>query len=171
VIQEKRCSMSCSSCRTILAGLAGGLALNLVMLLTFRLLGLGWNGGGILLDPSLQSPKVIAVWTQLEPIPLVVTNPMLIGMGLILFGVFHAFVYQWLAPAWPPGIMERAGRLAVLVFGLSFLFWEFFTPFNQLGEPLPLIGLELIFWAIIALAETFVIAAILETGVAAGKES
>jgi hypothetical protein len=171
VIQEKRCSMSCSSCRTILAGLAGGLALNLVMLLTFRLLGLGWNGGGILLDPSLQSPKVIAVWTQLEPIPLVVTTPALIGLGLILFGVFHAFVYQWLSPAWPAGITARALRLAVLVFGLSFLFWEFFTPFNMFGEPLSLIGLELLFWAVIALAETFVIAAILETGVAEGKES
>jgi hypothetical protein len=161
--------MSCSPCRTILAGLAGGVTLNLTMLLTFRLLGLGWNGGGILLDPSLQSPKVIAVWTQIQPIPLVVSNPMLIGMGLILFGVFHAFVYQWLAPAWPTGILERAGRLAVLVFGLSFLFWEFFTPFNMFGEPLPLIGLELVFWALIALAEAFVIAAISEGRPGAGR--
>ena len=42
------------------------------------------------------------------------------------------------------------------------MFWEFFTPFNQFGEPLPLVALELGFWAIIALAEAFVIAAILE---------
>jgi hypothetical protein len=160
--------MSCSSCRTILAGLAGGVALNLTMLLTFRLLGFGLNGGGILLDPALQGPKVIAVWTQIEPIPLVVSDPLFIGMGLILFAVFHAFVYQWLAPAWPTGILERAGRLAVLVFGLSFLFWEFFTPFNMFGEPLPLIGLELVFWALIALAEAFVIAVILEGGQEAG---
>ncbi len=160
--------MQCSPSRTILAGLAGGVALNIAMLLTFRLLGLGWDGGGILLDPALQSPKVIAVWTQLEPVPLVVTNPLLIGMGLILFGVFHAFVYQGLSPAWPAGITARAVRLAILVFGLSFLFWEFFTPFNMFGEPLPLIGLELVFWAIIALAEAFVIARILDGGQEAG---
>jgi hypothetical protein len=160
--------MSCSSCRTILAGLAGGVALNLTMLLTFRLLGFGLNGGGILLDPALQGPKVIAVWTQIEPIPLVVSDPLLIGMGLILFGVFHAFVYRWLAPAWPYGILERTWRLAALVFGLSFLFWEFFTPLNMFGEPLSLIGLELVFWAAIALVEAFVISAISERGTIAG---
>ena len=55
--------------KTIVAGLAGGMTLNIVMLLTFRLIGFGWNGGGILLDPSVQSPKLIAVWTKLEPLP------------------------------------------------------------------------------------------------------
>jgi hypothetical protein len=39
------------------------------------LIGFGWNGGGILLDPSVQSPKLIAVWTKLEPLPLVVNAP------------------------------------------------------------------------------------------------
>lgn len=45
---------------------------------------------------------------------------------------------------------------------LSFLFWEFFTPFNQFGEPLPLIALELGFWAAIALAEAYAIALVSE---------
>jgi hypothetical protein len=40
--------------------------------------------------------------------------------------------------------------------------WEFFTPFNLFGEPLPLIGLELVFWATIAFAEAFVIASVFE---------
>jgi hypothetical protein len=154
--------MSSSPLRTVLAGLAGGVALNITMLLTFRLLGFGLKGGGVLLDPALQGPKVIAVWTRIEPIPLVVSNPVPIVLGLMLFGILHAFVYRWLAPAWPHGILERAWRLAALIFGLSFLFWEFFTPLNMFGEPLPLIGLELIFWGIIALAESVVIAAILE---------
>lgn len=148
--------------KTFLAGIAGGVALNLVILLTFRLLGFGWNGRGILLDPSLQSPKLIAVWTQIEPLPLVVSQPAPIILGLVLFGIGHAFIYQWLAPAWPSGIKARAWRMAALVFFLSFLFWEFFTPFNQFGEPIPLIGLELIFWAIIAIAEAFAIAAVFE---------
>jgi hypothetical protein len=148
--------------KTIIAGLTGGITVNIVMLLTFRLIGFGWNGGGILLDPSVQSPKLIAVWTKLEPLPLVVNAPVPIILGLILFGIGHAFIYQWLAPFWPEGIKARAWRMAALVFFLSFLFWEFFTPFNQFGEPLHLIGLELIFWATIAIAEAFVIAAVFE---------
>jgi hypothetical protein len=56
--------------RTLIAGLAGGLAMNVVMLLTFRLAGFGWNGGGILLNPSVQSQKLITVWAQIEPLYL-----------------------------------------------------------------------------------------------------
>lgn len=44
----------------------------------------------------------------------------------------------------------------------TYLFWEFFTPFNQFGEPLPLIALELSFWLAVALAEGFAIAAVME---------
>lgn len=147
---------------TLLAGFVGGVALNLAMLLTFRLLGFGWDGGGILVDPSIQSHKLIAVWTQMEPIPLVVSNPAPIIVGFILFSIGHAFVYRWLAPAWPMGIKSRAWRLAVLVFFLSFLFFEFFTPFNMFGEPIPLIGLELMFWATIALTEALAIVTVFE---------
>lgn len=148
--------------KTLFAGFIGGLTLNLVMLLTFRLIGFGWNGEGILLNPSIQSPKLIAVWTQIEPIPLVVSRPAPIVIGLILFGIGHAFIYRWLAPAWPPGIKARAWRMAILVFCFGFLFWEFFTPFNQFGEPILLIGLELIFWATIAIAEALAIATVFE---------
>lgn len=52
--------------------------------------------------------------------------------------------------------------MAALVFFLSFLFWEFFTPFNQFGEPVKLIGLELTFWATIAFVESFVLASVFE---------
>lgn len=149
--------------RTILAGLGGGLTMNAVMLLTFRAFGFGWNGGGILLTSPSQSQKLIAVWTKLEPLPLVVSSPAPIIGGLILFGLGHAFVYKWLSAAWPPGIAPRALRLAGLLFFTVFLFWEFFTPFNLFGEPFPLIALELCFWATIAIAEAFVIASILES--------
>jgi len=150
--------------RTLVAGLAGGLAMNLTMLLTFRLIGFGWNGGGILLDPKLQSQKLIAVWTSLEPIPLVVANPFPIIGGLMLFGIGHAFIYKWLSVSWPVGILPRALRLAGLIFFMTFLFWEFFTPFNQFGEPLALIALELSFWLLIALAEAFAVVSVIETG-------
>jgi hypothetical protein len=148
--------------RTLLAGLAGGLALNLMMLLTFRLIGFGWNGDGFLLNPAIQSRKLIAVWTRLEPLPLVVANPLPIVVGLVLFGVLHAFIYRSVAPAWKRGLWARGTRFSLLIFVMGFLFWEFFTPFNQFGEPVWLIGVELVFWGTIALAEGLVISAIIE---------
>jgi hypothetical protein len=154
--------MKRSMMRTILAGLAGGAAMNLAMVLTFRAIGFGWDGDGILLTSPMQSSKLIAVWTELEPLPLVVAKPAPIIVGLLLFGVGHALIYRWLSVAWPPVVVPRALRLAGLLFFLTFLFWEFFTPFNQFGEPLPLIALELCFWALIALAESFAIAFVME---------
>jgi hypothetical protein len=148
--------------RTLLAGVAGGTAINAAMFMTFRILGFGWNGGGILLDPTVQSAKLISVWTETEPLPLVVSHPLTISLGLLLFGIGHAIVYRWLAPSWPSGSTAKALRMAGLIFFFSYVFWEFFTPFNQFGEPLTLIVLELSFWAIIALAESFVLAGVFE---------
>ncbi len=93
--------MKSSALRTVLAGLCAGIAMNLAMLLTFRSIGFGWRGKGILLDPNVQSRKLIAVWTEIEPLPLVVNNPAPIIVGIVLFGVIQAFVYRWLSPAWP----------------------------------------------------------------------
>lgn len=148
--------------RVLLAGLAGGMTTNALMLLTFRAIGFGWNGGGVLLASPIQSRKLIAVWTQLEPLPMVISNPAPIVSGLLLFAIGHAVLYKWLSVAWPPGLIRRALRFAALLFFMSFLFWEFFTPFNQFGEPLPLIFLELSFWAVIAIGEAFAISCVLE---------
>lgn len=153
--------------KTVVAGIAGGMAMNLAMLLTFRGIGFGWNGDGILLTSPIQSQKLIAVWTHLEPLPLVVASPAPIIIGMVLFGIVHAFIYGSISVAWPSGVLPRALRFAGVVFFMTFAFWEFFTPFNQFGEPLPLIALELLFWAIIAICEAFAIAFVLErkTGV------
>ncbi len=139
--------------RTILAGIGGGLSMNLVMLLTFRLLGFGWNGGGILLESPTQSKKLIAIWTEIEPIPLVVDTPAPIIIGIVIFGIIHAYLFSWISMAWPKGVVNRGLRFAGLVFVMTFLFWEFFTPFNMFGEPLHLIALELVFWGLIALSD------------------
>lgn len=139
--------------------------MNVVMLLTFRLLGFGWNGGGILLESPSQSKKLIAVWTEIEPIPLVVNSPSSIIIGIILFGIIHAYLFRWLSAAWPEGIFKRGVRFACIVFIMAFLFWEFFTPFNMFGEPLHLIAIELVFWSCIALADGFSIAAIMDKNI------
>ena len=148
--------------RTILAGLLGGLAINLSMLVTYRIIGFGLNEKGILMDPNIQSPKLIRLWTE-PPRPRVLAMPpVVIGLGLVIFGIIHAFFYRTVSPVWPRGVARRAARMAFWVFLLIFLFWEFFTPFNQLHEPLPLIALELFFWAIIATCDAFAIALVME---------
>lgn len=136
--------------------------MNVTMLLTFRVLGLGLHNGGILLNPVLQSPKLIAVWTEMRPIPRVITHPFLMGFAVFLIAWVHAMIYRWLAPAWPHGISARAIRFAGLIFFLSFFFFEFFTAFNQFGEPLDLLALELVFWVVVAVAEAWAIATVIE---------
>lgn len=148
--------------RKLAAGLAGGVTLNVAMLLTFRLLGFGWNGNGLLLASPIQSRKLIAVWTQLPPLPKIVVNPAPMMLGLVLFGLAHAAIYDWLARHWPDGVSPRALRFAALNFVMAYLFWEFFTPFNLFGEPLALVFVELLFWFVVAAAEAYVIAAIAE---------
>ncbi len=148
--------------RTLLAGLAGGAAMNLAMLLTFRTIGFGWDGQGFLLTSPAQSSKLIAVWTEIEPLPLVVNTPLPIIAGMLLFGIGHAVIYRMISVGWPEGVLPRALRFSGMIFFMTYLFWEFFTPFNQFGEPLHLIAIELCFWAVIALAEGFAITGIME---------
>lgn len=147
--------------KILLAGISGGLAMNLAMLLTFRVLGFGWDGDGILISAASQSRKLIAVWTELEPIPLVVNAPAPIIIGIIGFGIIHAYLFSWLSASLPNGVIDAGLRFGGLVFVMTFLFWEFFTPFNLFGEPLHLIALELLFWACIALADGLVISTII----------
>jgi hypothetical protein len=148
--------------RTLAAGFFGGLGANLAMLLTFRTIGFGWDAKGILLSSPIQSKKLIAVWTETVPLPLVVTHPLPIIFGIILFGIAHAFIYRSVSRSWPEGLLPRGFRMTGLVFVMTYLFWEFFTPFNQFGEPLPLILLELLFWAVIAATESFIIVSLME---------
>jgi hypothetical protein len=142
--------------RTLLAGLAGGVVFSLTIALLF-----GQLGSFILLDPAVQSPKLIAVWTQIEPSPVLHTQPLIMMAGLVLLAIGRAFLYRWIGAAWPGGIPSRAWRLAIVVW-LSPLFFEFWAPFNLFGEPLPLLALELVFWGIAALAEAFTTVTVIE---------
>lgn len=67
--------------------------------------------------------------------------------------------------------MDAMGRLLPLSCGMTAVeavFWKFFTPYNQFGEPLILVSLELVFWACIAYAEAAAIAWIIEKETVAG---
>ena len=159
---EKTDAMKTSLAKTVLAGFCGGLALNTAMFFTFRLIGFGLHGDGILISSPLQSPKLVAVWTQWEPLPLVIQSPFPIIGGLFLFTLFHAFAYRSVSAALPTGFWARCWRLALTLWTAIFIFWEFFTPFNQFGEPLPLLAIEILFWLCIAFAESAAIVGIME---------
>ncbi len=148
----------------LLASVAGGLALGLSMFLTFRLIGFGVNGHGVLLNPATQSSKLIDVWTRLEPRPRIISSPLLMQAGFIVLAALHAALYKSVSKAWPPGILNRGLRFSLLLYGTAFVFWEFFTPFNLLGEPPSLLGLELAFWAVVAASEGLALAVVLERG-------
>lgn len=149
--------------RTVIAGIVAGAAFNVVGFLTFVLLGSGLDhGSGPLFDPDLQSAKVIAVWTTIEPLPLFQTQPGTMLALYMLFGTIYAVLYRSVAQAWPNGFGQRTVRLALTIWALSCLFFELLGPFNLLGEPLLLVALELAFWAAMATAAATVIVGILQ---------
>jgi len=85
--------MNNSISRILLAGVAGGIVLIMTAFLVFFIIGgLGSEPGRILLDPSIQSHKLIAVWTEIEPLPLIITSPFIMFAGYILFAIGHAFI-------------------------------------------------------------------------------
>jgi hypothetical protein len=144
--------------RTLIAGAAAGLALSLVNFLTFGLLGGSHRGQtGLLFNPATQSPKVIAVYKVIEPLPFIVTRPYLILAGFVAFAVGHALLYRSVAAAWPDRVVARLWRLALTLWFLSTLFFEFLGPFNVLHEPLRVQVWELLFWALSCTAEAAVI--------------
>jgi hypothetical protein len=150
--------------RTLLAGIAGGIAFLLGMFITFAQLSGSQRGDeGLLFDPDSQHPKVIAVWKQIEPLPRVIETPAIILVGMVAFGIAYAFLYRSVGPAWPAGIHARAWRLALVVW-LATVFSEFMGPFNVLHQPLSLSVVAWGFWAVSAVAEAYTLVFILDRG-------
>jgi hypothetical protein len=150
--------------RTLVAGLAGGVAFVLGTFVTFRLLGGSRVGAeGVLFDPDTQHPKVIAAWKQIEPLPRILETPVLILAGMLVFGIAYAFVYRAIAVGWPVGLHRRALRLGFVVW-LGTVFAEFMGPFNVLHQPFSLSVVAWVFWALCSLAEAYVLVFVLDRG-------
>ena len=112
-----------------------------------------------------QSEKVLSVWFELEPLPAV--TPLweeLANLEARAFAV-QAFLFLWAAAlvllyamGWvnrPTSPLRRGLTFGAVSWAVVFLFFEGFIPFNLLGEPFPLVLLELI----------LLLAAMLVTGV------
>lgn len=79
---------------TVIAGLAGAVVGLITTFIGFMV------ADPILFDPDLQSAKLIAVWDEIEPLPPA-CGEAATGIILLLIGIGRAFIYRWLAPAWP----------------------------------------------------------------------
>jgi len=129
--------------------LIGGIVLNLAGFLTFGLFGTGMDFNGILTGPGLQNEKIVAVWHTLEPLPLSVTAPIIIGLGYFVL----AFVFVLIYRSYLAGRLTRKKRIfqLYLLLLVPFLFWEFNTPINLMGEPWMLVLIDIVFWKIMAI--------------------
>jgi hypothetical protein len=144
--------------RIIVAGILGGLAASVAVYVLFRLI--GFEYWGILLDPEYQSPKLIKVWTEIEPIPLAVDHPGTITLGFVILSIFHALAYAFIREGIPGKGLRKGVDFGLMIWLFSYVFFEFFTPWNMFGEPVALVGLELLLWMGVALSEGIVIAKI-----------
>lgn len=141
-----------------IAGLAGGFVGNGVLGAIFSS---PWIHA-ILYDPALQSALFIEI-TPRRDIPVSVA-------GLILLSVVHGWLFSVLAPSLPGKTWIGKGLFWGMAIWLMFwLFQEWFIYRTLLGEPWPLILLELAILLLGSLAEGLVIAAALrkESGHAA----
>lgn len=138
--------------RALLAGAVGGLVGGAVLAVLFRL------SADFLLNPAHQSAKLIQVWTTLEPLPRALVQPAAVAAGFGFLGVLHGLVFALLAPALPGEGWRKGVSFAALLWLFSYVFFEFFTPWNLFHEPLPLVLYELLLWLVGALSEGLLIA-------------
>ena len=121
-------------------------------------------GRPLLFENELQSPKIIAVLFEMEPLPLMFTNgPLYMAIAAVI-GVVHGLVFYWIEPALPRGIVARGLAFAAILWALMALYFEFHAPFNMFGEPVALVAVELAFWIVVVAAHGLVLSIIYGRG-------
>ena len=141
--------------RAMIGGVAGMLAGGLVSgLILFAV------GPYTIFNSAIQSPKVNAVWGELEPLPLMVSN--LAGFALMLarLGAVHGLVFALIVNGLPTARLKRGLLYGLITWLLSNLFFELNGPFAILGEPLLLVGVELGIGFVGAMVEGVVISVV-----------
>lgn len=90
-----------------------------------------------------QNPKLIAVWTQLDPIPSLLTLLPALTITPIIYSAIFAITYETL-----PGKtgMRKGLSYGIMLWALIAVFFELFTPRGLLGEPVHLLAFELCLW-------------------------
>lgn len=94
-------------------------------------------------DSLGQSPKLVAVWTTLEPVPQMTSllPPLLITP--VIFSFFFAVLYDSIPGH---GKIKKGFAYGIILWGTIAVFFELFTPLGLFGEPLHLLVYELVLW-------------------------
>ena len=92
-----------------------------------------------------QSPKLVAVWTEISPVPSVVSLLPALTITPLIYSIVFVTLYD--------SIPGRTGTKKGFVFGvilwaLIAVFFELFTPNGLFGEPIHLLAYELLLWFI-----------------------
>lgn len=141
--------------RALAAAIVGGIALLLSTLLLWGIL-----AAPLINDPNEQSPKLLAVWQSIRPLPVIITAPHLMLLGFVLFAFIHTLIYAQFSPLLPSSGWKKGAYYGIILWLSSYAFFEFFAPFNLFSEPLHLVSLELILWLIVGVVEGVLIASI-----------
>ena len=131
------------------AGMISGGAISFILL--FGL------GPATIFNESLQSPKLLAVWGELEPLPLMNSHPAAFGLLLAVLGAVHGLVFAIIATGLPEDTIRRGLLYGLIIWLMSTLFFELQGPLALLAEPLPLVAIELAIGLAGALVEGLVI--------------
>lgn len=104
-----------------------------------------------------QSPKLVAVWTQIEPIPQVTSLIPALIITPIIFSFFFAILYDSI-----PGHskVKKGLTYAIILWGTIAVFFELFTPLGLFGEPLHLLAYELLLWFVAMITVSMILSSI-----------
>ena len=90
-----------------------------------------------------QSPKLVAVWTTLEPVPSVLSLTPALIITPVIFSFFFAVLYDSIPGH---GKIKKGFAYGIILWGTIAVFFELFTPVGLFGEPLHLLAYELSIW-------------------------
>jgi len=104
-----------------------------------------------------QSPKLVSVWTQIEPIPQVTSLIPALTITPVIFSFFFAVLYDSI-----PGHskIKKGFAYAIILWGTIAVFFELFTPLGLFGEPLHLLAYELGLWFVGMIVSSMVLSSI-----------
>jgi hypothetical protein len=90
-----------------------------------------------------QSPKLVAVWNELEPVPSLVSLLPALTITPLIYSVIFTILYE--------AVPGRNGTRKGLSFGIMLwatiaVFFELFTASGLFGEPVHLLAYELLLW-------------------------
>ncbi len=126
--------------RTLVAGIAGGVAWSLGMMAIFG------PAQTILASPTLQSAKLNAVFQTMAPLPRTQGQPLLLVAGLIGIALIYAMVHDAIRPVLSGSLVRRAAKFGLILWAVMVPWFEYYLPWNVLNEPLPLVLLECLCW-------------------------